>query len=71
MFYKCKLKTNKSVLYRIKINYVALVLGTYSQIARHIYHFEVYVLGSQEDGTKCAMLPPRNNTVLVVCLCRM
>ena len=29
------LKTNKSALYRRKINYVALVLGTYLQIVRH------------------------------------
>ena len=34
MFYKFKLKTNKSALYRININDVALVLGTYSQTAR-------------------------------------
>ena len=32
---KCKLKTNKSVLCEIKINDVALVLGTCSQIATH------------------------------------
>ena len=32
IFYKFKLKTNKSALYRIKINGAALVLGTYSTV---------------------------------------
>ena len=36
IFYKLMLKTNISALYRIKkVNDVALVLGTYSPIARH------------------------------------
>ena len=35
IFYKFMLKTNKSSLYRIKINDVALVLGTYLQITKH------------------------------------
>ena len=34
MFYKFKLTTNKSALYRIQIYDVALVFGKYSQIAR-------------------------------------
>ena len=35
IFYQFKLKTNKSALYRIQNNDVALGLGTYPQIARH------------------------------------
>ena len=35
LFYKFKLKINKSALYGIQMKYVALILGTYLQNARH------------------------------------
>ena len=28
-------------------------MDKYIYICMHIYHFEIYVLGSQEDGTEC------------------
>ena len=46
IFYKDMFKTNKSTLYRIQINDVALVLRTYSQIARPIGFAVVMRLGS-------------------------
>ena len=35
---------------------------------RYIDIDNVYILGSQEDGTKCDILPPRNDTFLKIIL---